>query len=176
MYIINYYLNNIVVNDDEMKKIFIQTIKQSQSKTWVEQRKIRISATKTHQVINTRFWYLETMSPSQSAPPISALLKSPSAATGSAPRARKRPPVSRLPISDHIFLVCRCPSFKFQLFLFAIPEFLCDLASVNCFLFVGSPFPTTYSIFTSREQTLMLTCIVRVILVWHCDVIAERRF
>jgi len=55
MYIINYYLNNIVVNDDEMKKIFIQTIKQSQSKTWVEQRKIRISATKTHQVINTRF-------------------------------------------------------------------------------------------------------------------------
>jgi len=51
----NYYLNNIVVNDDEMKKIFIQTIKQSQSKTWVEQRKIRISATKTDQIINIRF-------------------------------------------------------------------------------------------------------------------------
>lgn len=53
----NYYLNNIVVNDNEVKKIFIQTIKQSESKTWVEQRKIRISATKTHQVINTRMSY-----------------------------------------------------------------------------------------------------------------------
>jgi len=53
----NYYLNNIVINDNEMKKIFIQTIKQSESKTWVEQRKKRISATKTHQVIDTRMSY-----------------------------------------------------------------------------------------------------------------------
>lgn len=40
-----------------MKKIFIQTIKQSESKTWVEQRKKRISATKTYQVFNTRMSY-----------------------------------------------------------------------------------------------------------------------
>ncbi|KAF0714848.1 SWIM-type domain-containing protein [Aphis craccivora] len=53
----NYYLNNIVVNDNKMIKIFIQTIKQSESKTWVEQRQKRISATKTHQVINTRMSY-----------------------------------------------------------------------------------------------------------------------
>lgn len=59
-------------------------------------------------VPNSRSW-------PQSAPPISALLKSPSAATGSAPRARKRPSVSTVPSSDvwSLFPLCRCPSFKF---------------------------------------------------------------